>query len=293
MAIASELSSLERRVTAIERHLGLAAVPAAPPPALRRMVVGVNVDAQSTQIEDVISSNAKFARFPVWADALPTPEASLRIYSEYAARLASQHIEPLIVCDSRSWANDNYPLWATMPVHYVQMGNEWDILSESSFTQTAAQFSADLRWAREWFDTHRPDGTPRRYLIAGGAASGHEWLLHDVDLSPVDAIAVHPYGQRADGYPRSDYGHGELRDLIRRYKQFHKPIWITENGWRDDEVDQETQAELLSRTMEIAEEEGVVAYLPYTLVLASSDQFDLDPGIVLETFRREARLRSQ
>ena len=284
---------LERRVTVIERHLGLPTRPAPPPPEPRRMIVGVNVDAQTTSIEDVINSHARFARFPVWADALPTPGESLQLYSHYAAMLVSQRIEPLIVCDGRSWANDNYPLWATMPVHYVQMGNEWDLVSDSSFTQTAKQFSDDLRWAREWFDTHRPDGTPRRYLIAGGAASGHEWLLNDIDLDPVDAIAVHPYGQRADGYPNEDYGHGELRDLIRRYKQFGKPIWITENGWRDDEVDQDTQAELLSRTMEIAEEEGVVASLPYTLVAASSDQFDLDPGIVLETFRREARLRSQ
>lgn len=278
------LAELERRVKAIEKHLSLTAVTT----PSHHMYVGVNADALTTPIEAIIESGASFCRFPVWADAFPDRQESYRAYHKFASALITNHIEPLIVCDNRSWADNNYPLWAALPVHYIQMGNEWDIVSDSSFTQTVKDFSADLRWARTWFDTFRPDGTPPRYIIAGGAASGHEWLLQDADLTVVDAIAVHPYGQRADNYPTATYGHGNLRDLIRRYKTFHKPVWITENGWKDSETSQKVQAELLRRTIEIAEEEGVVGYLVYTLREESSEEFDLDPGVVLEAFKEEA-----
>ena len=280
------MTTLEQRVAAIEKYLGLST----PPPKLG-MFVGINVDAMSAPVSAVIESNASFCRFPVWADAFPDRQQSYSLYHEFASELIANHIEPLIVCDGRSWADGDYPLWASLPVHYVQMGNEWDIVSDASLTQTAQEFSTDLKWAREWFDTHRPTGTPPRYLIAGGCASGQEWLLNGVNLTPVNAIAVHPYGQRADNYPFANYGHGNIRDLIQRYKQFRKPIWITENGWRDDETNQTTQAQLLRRTIEIAEEEEIVAYFVYTLLEESSDVYDLDPGIMLDTFRREAAKR--
>lgn len=281
------VEELEIRVKAIEQFLQM---PQHAP--AHRMYVGINADAATVRVSEVLEVGARFCRFPVWADLFTDRVQSFRAYERFAAELFTAHVEPLIVCDGRSWANDDYPVWARLPVHYVQMGNEWDILGMSSFTQSAKQFSADLAWARAWFDYHRPDATPKRYLIAGGAASGHEWLLNDVDLTPVDAIAVHPYGQRADGYPTAGWGHGELRDLIRRYKIHHKPVWVTEFGVQDNEMDQAEQAEYIRRCLTIMEEEGVIGAFWYCLSPLMHPLYGLDQGPALEAFREEALRRA-
>ena len=286
MTVETRLTALENRLTKVEDHIW-------PVTTKHRTRLGINVDPNHPHItaEEVVKVGARMARFPLWADAKFDPFESGTFYHYFADKLSRVYgIDSLYVLDSRSWKG-SYPNWGFLPGRYFQMGNEPDIVSSSSGTQTQQEFSDDLAWARTWLDTYSSTKL-KRYIIAGGLASGQAWWLNKVDLSPVDAIAVHPYGQRADGYPNKSWGHGELRDLIRRYKEVtDKPIWITEFGTQDYEMSQEQQAEYIHRCLSIMDEEGIVSGLWYCLDEAMSDQYDLDVGPAREAFVDEAKVR--
>jgi hypothetical protein len=66
----------------------------------------------------------------------------------------------------------------------------------------------------------------------------------------VDAVSVHPYGQRApDDWPHSGWGFGNMSDLFDRYLAFGLPLWVTEIGT----VDSSLQAAYLENVYELAE----------------------------------------
>ena len=101
---------------------------------------------------------------------------------------------------------------------------------------------------------------PGLKIIGGGLSSGNAiWLetviSHLNHQIPVDAFAVHPYGQRPEpNWPSPDWGFGYLGDLVWNYRQRIGqaiPLWITEAGEKY-EVNtypdrQEGQAEYLRR----------------------------------------------
>ena len=92
-----------------------------------------------------------------------------------------------------------------------------------------------------------------RPIVTGGLASGDPAYLRTardaVGGLSVDAVAVHPYGQRApDGWPRPDWGFGEMSDLFDRYLAFGLPLWVSEIGT----VDEAAQAQYLENVYQLA-----------------------------------------
>ncbi len=97
---------------------------------------------------------------------------------------------------------------------------------------------------------------PRALVVAAGLATGDPgWLTRVINSLggelPADIVAFHPYGQRPEpGWPRDNWGHGYVGTLLNNYHNAgqRKPIWITEMGIKDNEVDSPDQAaEFLSR----------------------------------------------
>jgi hypothetical protein len=77
-----------------------------------------------------------------------------------------------------------------------------------------------------------------RPVITGGLASGNPGYLTQAKQSAgaltVDAVAVHPYGQRApDNWPSASWGFGNMSTLLNAYLAFGKPIWLSEIGTND------------------------------------------------------------
>jgi hypothetical protein len=106
----------------------------------------------------------------------------------------------------------------------VQLGNEADQpRSTSSWYLPGPTLSALYRAAREVW----PVGCGVT-LVGAGLVSGNPAYLEDVDLAPLDAIAVHPYGK----YPHHEEPEYDLGTLIRAYQAQAPgyPIWLTELG---------------------------------------------------------------
>ncbi len=93
-----------------------------------------------------------------------------------------------------------------------------------------------------------------RTVVTGGLASGDPGYLTRARSAVgglfVDAVSVHPYGQRApDNWPHSGWGFGNMSDLFDRYLAFGLPLWVTEIGT----VDSSIQAAYLENVYELAE----------------------------------------
>jgi len=72
-----------------------------------------------------------------------------------------------------------------------------------------------------------------RPIVTGGLASGDPGYLSRardaVGGLTVDAVGVHPYGQRApDNWPHPNWGFGNMSALLDRYLAFGFPLWVTE-----------------------------------------------------------------
>ena len=234
------------------------------------MRLGINVNPIQVSVTEAVDSGASVVRMPAWADARRTPEDSLNFYFRYGSDLQDQDVEPLWVFDRRSWY-PAYPDWAELPGIYFQMGNEPDLSSPSSYTQTPAAFSADLQWA--------VDHLSAPYLVAGGLASGRPDYLVGVDLADVDAIAVHPYGQRPGSFPRPDWGFGEVATLIERYRNWDHPIWVTEfGGNQHDFADPHKRLVYIDRMVDHLEQVGVAVACLYCLSTVMHPDFGLTPA---------------
>ena len=239
------------------------------------MRLGINVNPAIMSFAEIDALRVRMVRFPLWADLFPTSGETLEFYQYVCAGFCKRGIDPLVVLDSRSWAGGApWMDWGSLPFRYVQMGNEPDLdnhISDSSSTQSVEEFAADLVWARENYGS-------KRYIIAGGLASGHPEFLDGVDLTPVDAIAVHPYGRRpGDAFPDEDWFFGTAEELIDGYRRFQKPIWVTEFGAsRADFLSEEDRAAYLTLMVEDLAHLGAVHALWYCAVRAMNENFGLE-----------------
>lgn len=187
------------------------------------MLIGVNDNPQQipNTHELLTNTNSQVVRFPFWlVDGFD--------YKPFVNTLIAQGVTPLPVLDRkamtwhRGWSlkkrfakfKSEYP-----EILHWEIGNEPDSHGNSSSYQTDLDFSYWLYTARQ--------AMPYDYLIAGGLVSGDANYLNRVDLTNVDAIALHPYGQSP---ARDGWGVGFVGDLIDSYLRFSKPIWITEFG---------------------------------------------------------------
>ena len=232
--------------------------------------LGINVNPlQGFTAQETADLHVRYVRFPLW-------DNELDFYIEYSKELLALGMQPIYVMDSRTWKDwPDTSDWRLLPGRFFQMGNEPDIVSPSSFTQPSESFSADLTWAREWLGK-------KKYIIAGGLASGNPSFLDGVSLKPVNAIAIHPYGQRSSqDFPSQGWGVGDVWDLTAAYKRFKKPIWITEFGGPIAEfASREQRSEYVSQMLDHFNREHLVAGIYFCYSDDMAEGFGLDEEII-------------
>lgn len=148
---------------------------------------------------------------------------------KHAARYYGRHYAPsLETPDSRP--ETKLDAW--------QIGNEPDLRSPSSWAMRPERLGRLLRA----FRAALPDAT----IIGPGLASGqpsYPSRFLPYAGAVLDAIAIHPYGQRpTPDFPSPAWGFGEVQTLVDLYRQVTtKPLWVTEFGGPDRDFDDEHQ----------------------------------------------------
>jgi hypothetical protein len=140
----------------------------------------------------------------------------------------------------------------------VQGGNEADHISPSSWTLIPAELNALLAEINQAFD-------PSMTIVGPGLVSGQPSYLDAVDLDLVDAIAVHPYGQRPNSEDWSELpgNFGSVAGLLDSYRYHGKPIWVTEVGVSTHQVSEEFQArycEAMIKALKLRSDAPVVTW---------------------------------
>lgn len=177
------------------------------------MQLGLNVDpVHGFSVEEIVNTKTQFVRFPFWWHTGFD-------YKTWTRKLQDAGVECMAVLDRTAMTgNDSIErkmkrLLRRLPsLYYWQIGNEPDGHEGSSWTMSKGRFSRYLQTAVRVFNG--------RYVIAGGLISGDANWLTEVNVSLVDAIAVHPYTQT----PHS------VMQLLDSYSKWSKPIVISEFG---------------------------------------------------------------
>jgi hypothetical protein len=126
--------------------------------------------------------------------------------------------------------------------HYGDNVDAWQIWNEPDLLHPgqpydpgvpAAKYGRMLRDAGAAISQHSS-----RPIVTAGLASGNPGYLSQAIAAAgglfADYVAVHPYGQREpDGWPRADWGFGNMTDLFDAYLSFGRPLWVTEIGTVD------------------------------------------------------------
>lgn len=197
------------------------------------MIFGYTCDPRpptSTSVKDLMSYGAQMARFTLTPDYDAT---------EFILGLRAVGINALPVVTAESlpdwspdWLWSDYAstlsdCYGKLPITPLQLGNEPDLESPSSWTLEPKALNALLKGARSIW--------PQSLLVGPGMAGGDAAYLDDIDLSLVDAVAVHPYGRRSSGLTfDADPGWAQvyqpIEPLLDSYRSYKKPIWVTEFG---------------------------------------------------------------
>jgi predicted chitinase len=163
-----------------------------------------------------------------WIRIVATPEANL---SGYLKDCKARGLRVLMVL-----AKESHPLDRTQLIAYYflykdlvdawQVGNEPDLVSESSWTMTQAELVALGRLVRDVFP--RPT-----HLVVGGLGSGQPDWLKGVDLSWADSLGLHLYLKDAPN-PTDIEDLPDVPATIAAYRAVvpaRLPFVMTEWGW--------------------------------------------------------------
>lgn len=188
--------------------------------------IGLNVARDgSTPLSTVLSLNA------TWVRIVAMPDQDL---SSYFRDLRAAGIKILLVLARESGSDyARYRLLYGNLVDAVQVGNEPDLDSPSSWTMSQPQLAAFGREVRAIFPRPFP-------LVCAGLASGHPEWLDDMDLSWADALAFHPYLKDAAN-PSDLEDLQDVDGLLEGYAAFGLPVLVTEWGWWDDNEPRATE----------------------------------------------------
>ena len=127
----------------------------------------------------------------------------------------------------------------------IQCGNESDHKSPSSWNLEPQDLNRLLVAFRAMF--------PNTTLVGPGLVSGQPGYLDSVSLDVLDAICIHPYGQRpnnAESWDELPGNFGTVDSLLDSYAYHGKRIWVTEVGVSTDQVSEAFQAHYCERIMQ-------------------------------------------
>ena len=133
----------------------------------------------------------------------------------------------------------------------VQVGNEPDIVSPSSFTLWPSEICDMGRAFRAHF--------PSAWLVGPGLASGNPGYLDDFDPEEVraifDAMAVHVYGLTPGAYPWPSWYFGvlDLTGYAARAQRWGLPLWVTEYGAKVEDFLSDSGGDVVLATKRRAE----------------------------------------
>jgi hypothetical protein len=141
--------------------------------------------------------------------------------------------------------------------HYRDGVDAWQIWNEPDLFHPGSGYDPGVpahhfgAMLRQSVDAIRAHST--RPIVTGGLASGDPGYLASARDAAggltVDAVGVHPYGQRApDDWPNPSWGFGNMSDLFNRYLVFGLTLWVTEIGT----VDEANQAAYLENVYTLA-----------------------------------------
>ena len=205
--------------------------------------LGINVAGRAEYSPEVIAATG--AR---WVRCVAYPDANI---DSWLARLQALRIRTLLVLaresfDGLTWQQGValYQRLYTGRVTYVQVGNEPDQESESSWTMSPRDLNKLLALVRSmWTEIT---------VVGPGLVSGNPSWLTFIEPALVDAYSAHIYGQRPEpNWPDVTWGFGYADDLLSRYSEQAKgkPVWVTEVGLSTSEVSEQVQAEYCRRMM--------------------------------------------
>ncbi len=188
--------------------------------------IGLNVSRDGSIPVDTIRGLGA-----TWVRVVGMPDADL---TTYFRELRAAGIKILLVLARESGAD--YAMYAQRyadAIDAVQVGNEPDLSSPSSWTMSQAELAARGQMARAVFP--RPMS-----LVCAGLASGHPDWLDGMDLSAFDALAFHPYLKDAPN-PVDLEDLADVDGLLAEYRAFGLPVLVTEWGWWADDEPRATE----------------------------------------------------
>lgn len=128
-------------------------------------------------------------------------------------------------------------------VDYHQCGNEPDSdpNAASSWHMSSKDVTKLLREGRRALGDSA-------FIVGPGLCSGVASLADPIDWSPVNAIALQPYGtlpDRVNNWSDVPGGFNFFPELVETYRHIGKPIWVTEIGTDGFYASEDTQARYL------------------------------------------------
>ena len=227
------------------------------------MLAGMNVHGDGrVPASDLASAGVKVARMVLY------PNIDLRpIIQNYA----NSGIDSLLLIAREShggemgetfdanvaqkWIKEYAYRYGSFPGVRWQWGNETDHVSPSSWSLDRHDFEWGLQEMRKTIG-------PRAYLVTGGLVSGDPSYLDGVDLSSVNAISVHPYGQAPDGGDWNGLpgNFGQVGTLLARYRAYHPHIVVSEIGVSTNECSEQMQARYCTAMMKALDALGFVDF---------------------------------
>lgn len=219
-----------------------------------------------------------------WIRIVALPALDL---SDYFRRCRQSGLKVLLVLARES--GQDWQAYVDRYAHVVdavQVGNEPDLASPSSWSMTQADFVQLGQLARELFGPAMP-------LVTAGLASGHPEWLQGVDLAWADAVAVHPYLKDAPN-PSDLEDLPDVNVLLDQYKAFGKPLIVSEWGWWGTD-EKRGREEVSDMAMWAAHTGQIAAYFHFCYTDAMVPPFGLyradgTPKPALDAFKQAAPL---
>ena len=153
-------------------------------------------------------------------------------------------------------------------VEAYEIWNEPDIKYFNTKDATAADYTELLKAAYRTIKDNDPDVT-----VLGGAIAVQtafiDGMMQAGAGSYMDGLSVHYYLNKSAPEKRARNKLDEYRDVLVKYGYDKMPVWVTETGWANSNVDEQTQAQYIVR--------NAVFY----------DEFLLDHGIEGQYFTYE------